>query len=136
MLFRDYAARWLDAQTFDRSSRDATELRLRPHVVPVLGEWPLARVKPSTIQSWLRTIDGMASTTQSVIFSNVATIFAAAVDDEPIVKNPCVARSVRRLKIDRHKVVPWSMDQVVAMADALPDRCRIVVFLGAGLGLR
>ena len=35
--FKSYAEKWLAAQTFDFSTREAVELRLRLHVYPVLG---------------------------------------------------------------------------------------------------
>ena len=50
MLFRQYAESWLAAQTFDRSTHEAVAVRLRLHVLPVLGGRQLAQVKPSTIQ--------------------------------------------------------------------------------------
>ena len=61
-------------------------------------------------------------------------MFTSTTTSDPGVS--CVARSVRRPKVDRYEVVPWTIDQVVAKADAMPDRYRIVVLLGAGLGLR
>jgi hypothetical protein len=38
---RTYADQWLAAQTFDPSTREAVELRLRLHVYPVLGDYEL-----------------------------------------------------------------------------------------------
>jgi integrase len=81
-------------------------------------------------------VDGLADNYRTVIFANVSSVFSAAVDDEMIAKNPCLAPSVRRPTRSRAKVVPWSVEQVVAMAGALPDRYGIVAQLGAGLGLR
>lgn len=52
--FQHYAERWLEAQTFDRTSREAVEMQLRRHVYPTLGQRQLRGIKPSTIQAWLR----------------------------------------------------------------------------------
>jgi len=136
VTFADYAAGWLAAQTFDRSTYQATELRIRLHVNPVLGAKELRNIRPSGIQAWVRSMSKLAATYQRTIFSNVSTIFAAAVDDEVIAKNPCSAPSVRKPRADQRHVIPWETKQVKAVRDALPQRYRIVAVVAAGLGLR
>jgi integrase len=134
--FASYATRWLSVQTFDPLTQEAVELRLRLHAFPVLGGLSLRQVKPSTIQAWLRGLEPLAASYRKVLYANVSTIFSAAVDDELLAKNPCRAPSVRRPQVESHKVVPWDSDQVLAMYEALPERYRVLVTLGAGLGLR
>jgi len=136
VLFEVFAKRWLDAQTFDEGTREAVELRLRLHAFPLLGKRYLNEVQPSTIQGWLRTLSHLAPTYRQVIFANVSTVFTAAVDDSLIVANPCRARSVRRPRRGHHKVVPWPKDRVLAVRDELPEQYQLIVWLGAGLGLR
>lgn len=136
VTFKDHAKAWLASQTFDESTRQAVELRLRLHAYPVLGGLELRQVKPSTVQAWLRSIEKLAPTYRRVIYANVSGIFAAAVDDELIAKNPCRAASVRRPKVEARKVVPWPAERVRAVEAALPDRWRIVATLASGLGLR
>lgn len=136
ILFETYAKQWLEAQTFDEGTRIAVELRLRLHAYPVLGNRFLNDIQPSTIQGWLRSLSHLAVTYRQVIFANVSTVFTAAVDDSLIQSNPCRARSVRRPRPDRHKVIPWSRERVLAVRDELPERYQLVVWLGAGLGLR
>ncbi|MDQ6527400.1 site-specific integrase [Nocardioides sp. LHD-245] len=134
--FKDYAAEWLEAQTFDEGTREAVELRLRLHAYPGLGSKLLSDVKPSTIQTWLRGLSELAPTYQQVIFANVSTVFTAAVDDSLIQKNPCKAPSVRQPKPEQRKLTPWTAGQVTNVRSALPDRYQLVAQLGAGLGLR
>ena len=136
VTFEYYAKTWLAAQTFDAATAEAVALRLRLQAYPVLGLRQLREVKPSTIQAWLRGLTGLAPTYQRVIFANVSTIFAAAVDDELLVKNPCRATSVRKPRADPRKVVPWEQETVRHMRDRLPERYRVVATLAAGLGLR
>lgn len=135
VTFRDYAAQWLAGRTFDRTTYEATELRLRVHVLPVIGHLQLRQIKPSTIQGLLRTLE-LSDTYLRVILANVSAIFGAAVDDDLIAKNPCKAGSVTRPSVVRRRVVPWPAEQVSAMHDALPARYRLAVTLGSGLGLR
>ena len=133
--FRTYADEWLASRTFSPLTYEATELRLRLHVLPVIGNLELRQIKPSTIQKLLRSME-LAETYRRVIFSNVSAIFSAAVDDDLIAKNPCKASSVTRPATSRRKVVPWPAEWVSSMHGSLPAKYRIAVTLGSGLGLR
>src|SRR3546814_19916336 len=53
-----------------------------------------------------------------------------------IQKNPCKAPSVRRPKTEPRKMVPWTVEQVDDVREALTEKYRLVAHLGAGLGLR
>lgn len=76
----------------------------------------------------------MAGVTElpQLMFIHVQTILNAAVDDEKIRKNPCSASSVRKPQIPPRKVKPWPLEWVHAVHDALSDRYRITMPLGAG----
>lgn len=136
ILLRTYAEEWLTVQTFCESTRVATELRLRVHVLPTLGAFELRAIKPLTVQRWLTSLDKCAPTYQRVIFGTLSTVLTAAVDDELIPRNPCKAGSVRRPTLPVRRVTPWTLEQLHAVHDELPERFAIVATLGAGLGLR
>jgi hypothetical protein len=87
-----YGETCLTAQRFDTSTREAVEGRFRRHVYSQLGGRQFRQVRPSTIQAWLRGL-GLADSTTKVVFANLSTLFAAAVNDELIGRNPC--RSLR-----------------------------------------
>ncbi|MFC7363278.1 tyrosine-type recombinase/integrase [Nocardioides astragali] len=135
VTFRDFSGDWLASRTFDHTTYEATDLRLRVHVLPVIGHLQLRQIKPSTIQGLIRTMD-LSDTYRRVILANISAILGAAVDDNLIAKNPCNAGSVRRPSVVRRRVVPWPAEQISAMHDALPERYRLAVTLGSGLGLR
>jgi integrase len=137
ILLRDYAQQWLAGQTFDEATRIATELRIRLHINPHLGDRPLAAIRPSEVQRWLRLLQQqLAPRYVRVVYSNLSALFHAAVADERIAKNPCSAASVRLPALDDGRVAPWSVEQVKAVKAALPARYRILVTLAAGCGLR
>ena len=136
VTFEDYAREWIEMQTFDPSTRLAVETRLGVHVDPVIGGKQLRNIKPSTMQAWLRSVEGLAPRTRVLILGHVSNIFNAAVDDLLVARNPCGAKSVRRPKVPTKRVVPWEHAQVIGVRDALPERYRVIVMLGAGLGLR
>jgi integrase len=130
VTFGDFAERWLEAQTFTESTREATEYRLRLHAIEHFGKRELRSLKPSVIQAWLRGLQrSLAPTYVRAIFTNVSTVLNAAVDDGLIASNPCKARSVRLPQREQRKVQPWPVEQVEQVIDALPVRY-------AGCGLR
>ncbi|MBM0239109.1 hypothetical protein JNW88_21805 [Micromonospora sp. ATA32] len=126
LTFRQYAEQWLAAQTFDESTREATERRLRRHIFPYLGCRTLATILPTHLRELDRSLQqlGLAATYRVVAYSNVATILNAAVDDGRIGRNPCHAKTVRPPKVPPRKVVPWSREQVLAIRAGLPARYR------------
>jgi integrase len=135
---RRYANDWLAAQTFDESTREATESRLRVHVYPYLGDRQLGAIRPSHVQAWDRTLQqqNLAPTYRRVLFANLSAIFSAAVDDERIAKNPCRAASVKPPRLITRKVTPWPAEQVLDIRQALPARYRVAATIAAGCGLR
>lgn len=134
---RDFAEQWLAAQTFDESTRIATELRLRLHVSPHLGDRAINAIKPSDVQAWLRLLQQrLAPRYVRVVHANLSALFNAAIDDDRLAKNPCSAASVRLPALDDGRVRPWSVEQVRAVKAALPARYRLIVTLAAGCGLR
>lgn len=135
-LFKAYAVQWLTDRTFEETTREAVGYRLALHVYPYLGSKMLSKIKPSTIQAWLKSVEHLAPAYRRVLFANISSIMSAAVDDELILKNPCKASSVTAPALIRRKIVPWTAEQVMAVHDAIPEQYRIVVTLGAGLGMR
>jgi integrase len=138
ILLKDYAERWVQAQTFDETTRETTESRLRSKVLPFFKGKDLSAIKPTDVRGWLRSMqqDGMASSYQAVCFAHLSAIFTAAVDDKLIASNPCHVRSVTRPKPGERKVKPWSRSTVKKVHMALPERFKIMVPIGAGCGLR
>jgi integrase len=147
--FGAYALRWLATQTTDPLSRENMAYRLGHYVKPyVLWRTELGKIKPGTVQAWLRALDGagLAESTKLVVFAHVSAVLTAAMDDELIARNPARSSSVRKPKPDVRKVVPWSREWVMAMHNGrgvgeqavrgLPARYRVFVPLGAGVGLR
>lgn len=134
--FRSYADLWLKSQKFEATTREGVELRLRLHIYPVLGDLRLDEITPTVIRTWMNGLSLPASNSQRVVFANVASILAAAVDDKKIATNPCKVKSVKMPKRVEGKVVPWTDERVADVHDALPDRYKILTTLGVGLGLR
>ena len=128
---------WLDRQTFDVQTRIAVESRMRVHVEPTIGQLELRTIRPSHVQSWVRRISNeVAPSYVALLLGHVRSVLAAAVDDQLIATNPAASRSIRLPKAERPKIVPWTVEQVQAIATAHPERYRALPIVGAGTGLR
>ena len=136
-MFDVYSRQWLEAQTFDASTRAAVALRLRKHILPTWGERALGSIKPSGIQTWLRDLQRtLAPSYVRVVFVNFSTVLSAAVEDELIPRNPCRSSSVRPPSAPLRRVQPWTNDRVLSVLDAHPERYRPIAVVAAGCGLR
>lgn len=134
--FREFSETWLDARSIAVTTRERIEVYLRLHIWPVLGHKPVNGIKVSDIHRLTSSLRNLAPTTQEQILKTASSVFAAAIDDELIMKNPCTANSVSTDRIEKPRVVPWSQAQVSAFHHALPERYAVLVQMGAGLGLR
>jgi integrase len=137
VTFERFSARWLESQTFDASTHEALESRLRVHLLPAFGDLELRSIRPSTIQSWLRgTQDRCAPRSTRVLLANLSAILRAAVEDDLIPRNPCASRAVRAPAVAPSRVIPWPAEQVAAVIASHPERWRAAPVVAAGCGLR
>lgn len=137
VTFAAFATDWLSCQTFDPSTQEAVESRLRVHILPTLGTVELRQIRPSTVQGWLRGRQATCAPRYvRVMLANLSAILGAAVEDDLIPRNPCRSGSVRAPGVQPTRVVPWTMAQVVAVVEAHPERWRTAPVVAAGCGLR
>lgn len=135
ITFRAYSEAWQQVQVHRPSTVAQVETNLRRHVWPVLGERPLASIRPTEIQAWVKaTSDDLAPATVELVYRYVVAIFRAAVADRLIARTPCVG--VRLPKVERAPIVPLAVETVKALIDAIDDRYRATVVLAASTGLR
>lgn len=133
--FADYAAEWASVQVHRPTTRAQVETHLRRHVLPVFGDRPLASVRPSEVQAWVRgRTDVLEPSTVQVVYRFVSAIFKAAVADRLIPSSPCVG--VRLPKVEPRQVRPLATEAVERLAAAVPAPYRALVVLAAGTGVR
>jgi integrase len=135
VTFGEYAEKWRAAQVWRPSSAAAAETNFRQHVLPRFGARPLASIRPSEVQAWVRELsDALAPATVKLAYRFFAAAMRAAVTDRVLAASPCVG--VKLPALARERVVPLELHQVQALADAMPERYRALVIVGAGTGLR
>ena len=133
--FSTCAEAWRTAQPHRPNTATRVASQLRVHVYPVLGDRPIAAVRPSEIQALI----GKLSTSLSpgsvrTVMATVRAIFGTAVRDRLIALDPCTRLALPA--VQRQRVVPLTVAQVEALVEALPERYQALAVVGAGTGLR
>lgn len=136
--FKSVALRWVEAQTFDYTTRERVQSRVATHLLPFFEGRSIGSIKPSDVQAWLRWLQDrqVASTSRVLYFSHLVSVFSFAQEDKLIVTNPARSRSVTRPREDNARVRPWSGQRARVVLEAMPEQYRPAVWLASGLGLR
>jgi integrase len=135
VTFDTYAESWRQMQVHRPMTAAQVEANLRRHVLPRIGDRPLSAVRTSEVQQLVKGCSAtLAPSTVELVYGYVNAVFAAAVDDRVIARNPC--RGIKLPAVERVPVVPLSVDTVFALTDAIDQRYAALVTLGAGTGLR
>jgi integrase len=133
VTFQEFAEAWRTAQPHRPTTAHHTRVRLEKHMYPVLGNRPIASIRPSEIQALVSGLD-LAPSSVRPVFGILKSVFTAAVRDRVISVNP--ADQVKLPEVPRRQVQPLTVDQVQALADAIRPEYRALVVVGAGAGLR
>lgn len=137
---RAWSEEWLQGlEKAGRSPSTVTSYRstLRSHVLPICGDLRLVDVKPATIDS---LVVGKSDSVKFNVLRCTSSMFRAAVKAKsggittsPVTQAPgALAKRLRRP--DELDSVSWP--QVQAIAEHMPERLRIAVWLAATCGLR
>ena len=130
-----YADEWLNSATLRDNTRRryAQEVRLR--IVPTLGDVPLVQLDKAQVAAWWRGLDHKHVRACDIAYATLRTMLNRAKDDGLIETNPCQVRGAGKPS-QRRVVDPLTPAQVAMLADAMPERLRLAVLLGAWCGLR
>lgn len=135
----EYFAQWIDDRAIrPHTVRTYTSMHRR-HIDPLpLGSRPLVKVRPSEIQAWVRSrADVLGPYTLRIHVGLLRSMFATAVLDGLIARNPVQPASRLSLpKMDKPELVPLTIAQVQAWADAAAPNVAAAILTQAGLGLR
>lgn len=138
ILMREYVDKhWWPARTGDPATLDTVGRRVRNQILPYLGSTPLRQIKVETLRMWLKELEGVISPGTAVVaWGYLSNILDCAVDDERIRKNPCRAKTIKAPTKPPTKARAWTRERVRAVQEGLPAEYRILVDIGAGVGLR
>ena len=111
------------------------DAHLRNHALPFFDDRPIASIRPSELQAWVRSrTEVLTPATVEVVYRIFAAILNTAVDDRLLARSP--ASGIRLPRPSRHEVQPPTVEEVKALIDAMPERYRALVVVAAGTGLR
>lgn len=119
-------------------TRDLYDSLLRLHILPTLGDRPIAEITTNEVRLWhahLIAGNPTRGTTAAKAYRLLHTIMATAVDDdEMIAKNPC---RLKRAGQENSKERPVAtIAQIALLADSIDRRYRAMVLLAAWTGMR
>lgn len=123
-------------------TRRIYDVNLRNHILPVLGDYELAKLTPSMLRAWLSDVtakDGrrgkpIAAGTVAQAYRTLNRVLAAAVDDELIGRNPL--RGVKPPRVEPEPMRFLTHDEVATLAASIDARYRALVYVAAYTGLR
>jgi integrase len=133
-----YATEWVrQNRSLAPRTRELYEGFLRNHLIPDLGHVELGRLSTSTVRSWWATMPSKGeagASTAAKVYRFLRAILNTAVEDELIVKNPCVIKGAgSESPAERPFATP---SQVDALAGAMPSELRLLVVFAAYTSLR
>ena len=142
MLVGEWCDTWLEGYATRRSS---TVRQARVHIRQIKAEFGgmrLSVVRPSHVKAWCARLlreggqDGAPLSASYVyaLHNRLAQIMADAVHDGIIARSPCSRRTSPGQGEQRPYVA--STEQLWALYDAMPERLRAAVLVGAFVGLR
>lgn len=141
-LIKSLAEQWLTDLVFRNPRTEPQYIsRVRRYIIEPLGHIKIKDLLPSRIVSWIKSmLLTIGETYAGLIFSHFNSIITMALDDGLILKNPCAARSVQRVKPRRQrkasKELPVDWEDSEGIKQNLPDRYKATVDCGRALGMR
>jgi integrase len=138
VTLRSYAEqRWLPAQVHLRpNSASLYASHVAKHIVPLLGDRPLGALRRPDCTAFVAALTArpLAPSTVHTVYAVLRSLMQSAVEDQLIPGNPCSRVPLPRL--DKHVVMPMEASAVSALAESMPPRYELAVWLAAGAGLR
>lgn len=131
----EYANAWLQSRPGLRPRTVELYRRLLDkQILPTLGSTMIADLLPSAVRSWHASLAAKHPSTAAKAYRLLTTIMNTAVADELILRSPC---RVKGAGVERpnERPVP-SIDEVDALAAAMPERMAMIVVLAAWCQLR
>jgi len=134
--FASYSADWLSSR--DLAGRTPSTYRglLRNHLLPAFGSRQLDDILADDVRAWYARAGKTGKlSSRSKAYALMHAIYATAVDDELIARNPC--RITGALKAPRRRAIkPATLTELRVLVDALPERYRTMILMAAWCQMR
>lgn len=137
VLFKDYATEWLDNKpTLRPRTRELYDGQLNNHILPAFADTPIGTITPAAVRSWWAQLHRgkLSEISCAKVYRLLRSIMATAETDGLIASNPCRIQGAGVEHCDERPVA--TVEQVWALAEAVPPRLRCMVLLFGFVGLR
>jgi len=132
---QQYADAWLAGRDLKPTTRAMYRLLLDTRIIPAFGDRTMISVTPADVRLWHSTLDKGRPTIRARAYALLRTIYTTAVSDDLVPANPCRVRGAGSSK--RAKAIePATLPELAAIAQAMPERLRLMVLLAAWCALR
>lgn len=133
LTVKQYSSEWLARRHWRPATQDRVERELRLHILPGLGDRQLATVRREHVEKWAADLP-LAPSSVGTTHSTLVALFAAAIDDGRLVRNPAAGAHLPAESDKR--VVPMEVAEVKAFTAAMAEHVRAAAVLVAATGLR
>ncbi|MCG7597844.1 tyrosine-type recombinase/integrase [Mycobacterium sp. PSTR-4-N] len=139
-VFADYAAEWVRRRTVKgRPLKDRTREHygklLRDHILPTFGKGTVRSITPDAVRKWYATCAVGSPVIRAHSYSLLSTIMATAASEGMADQNPCTISGAGNTE-RRVKIKPATLAELETIANAMPERLRLMVVLAAWCAMR
>ena len=136
VLFGVYADAWFKERDYAATTRERNGSALRLHILPTFAKVVLSEITTPQIRRWRAGLleSSVGEPTVAKAYQILRAIMNTAVDDELIQRNPCRIKGAGAAKTAERPFL--DVAEVFQLADAVPARFRVLIFLAAFTGLR
>lgn len=134
--FGDYAEQWLLCRPALRPRTvELYRSELKCHLLPAFGAMAMSQISPQEVRGWYARLSARRSQiTAAKCYRLLSAIFNTAVADGVVPNSPCGIRGAGIEKSPERRLP--TVEQAVAVANAIDPRYRGMVLLAAFCGLR
>ena len=135
LTLADYATPWLADRQLKPRTRQLYRSLLDHHLLPTLGDKPLASLTAADVRAWHAEQGQATPTATAHAYALLRTILSSAVDDDLIPANPARIRGASQTK-RLHRIEPATLQQIQVIIDNLPERYGLMILLASWCALR
>lgn len=136
--FEEVVEQWLLSTRHLRSgTRANVESRLRKHVLPAFGSYPIASIQPAAVRGWVAKLvdSGLSPSTVKAVYGTFSRIMRTAEIDGLIARSPCIGVSLPR-ETSHQEMHFLESAEIARLADTIDERYRTLIYTAAYTGLR
>lgn len=130
-----FAERYLAERGLRPTTVKGYRTLLRTRILPMFGQAPLTQVTLTDIKLWRASLDPRTESTNASAYRLLRSILAAAEEEELIDRAPPKIRGAGSARV-RRVAKPATFEEVETITAAMPARLRLLIVLGAYVGLR